>query len=356
VKPLLYAAALERGRDQWDAFEDAPLEHPDPSQPGGVWRPKNFDGTFLGRPVTMRYALDHSLNLPTVRVGLEVGMPAYRDKLRRLGLTGVADELNLASTLGGGVDASPLQMATAYASFANGGERVEPSFVRRVEDASGRVLYERPRPERRRVWPPEVAYVGLDLLLGVVNDPAPFGAGYARGARLVGREVGGKTGTSSDQKDLWFVGVAPGLSAAVWIGRDDNKAMAETVYSGTYAPPVWRDFAEGALRGRPSSPFQVPRGVSHRWVEGVRMAYRPPPSDARPAPAAPSEPDPPPSVAGAPSLRSRPRLTSCSTCAPRPRSWPTRRPTRPAPRRAASGPRICPSTPVPPNPSRPPLR
>jgi penicillin-binding protein 1A len=270
LKPVLYTALVEDGRNQWDTFEDSPVEVNDRSQPGGVWRPKNFDSSHLGRPVSMRYALDQSLNLPAVRAGETLGLDRFADKLRLLGLD-VRGSLTPSSVLGGGVDASPLQMAGAYAAFANGGEWVQPLFIRRVVDAGGQVLYEAGEPERRRAWTPEAAYVGLDMLLGVVNDPQPYNGGYARTARISGRPVGGKTGTSSDQRDLWFAGVTPGLAAAVWVGRDDNSAMPARSYSGVVVPPIWRAFVSGAnLSDRA---FAVPDEVAFQDVEGIRMAY-----------------------------------------------------------------------------------
>ncbi len=283
VKPLLYATAIEQGINQWETFMDAPIRLRIPGTDcfgrRDTWCPKNFDGpsAVKNAPVTLRYALDHSLNLPTVNLGLDsrVGRERFRDKLRQLGFT-VPDDLPYSSFIGG-IDANPLLMASAYASFVNGGIWIQPRYISRVEDASGRVLYDASSDDtliRRRVWSPQTAYVALDMIKGVVNDPAAISGQYALAAKIPGLDIGGKTGTSSGPVDMWFVGTIPRMTAAVWIGRDDNKPMyGRNVFSGTYNPPVWHDFMVRAIEGKPPGAYIEPSNIGYRSVQGVKMAY-----------------------------------------------------------------------------------
>ncbi|AEB11328.1 transglycosylase domain-containing protein [Marinithermus hydrothermalis] len=258
VKPFVYATALEAGWTQATTVEDSPVEYPDPTEPDGVWSPKNFDGTFLNRPVTIRYALDRSLNVPAVRTAEAIGLERVVAKLRAAGFT-VPKHPGLAVAIGG-VEVTPLRLAAAYASFINGGYVVEPQLIERVEDAEGRVLYQM-TPTRKRIWDEVVAYLGWDMLKGYVYDPM---GGLARRARIPGRVVGGKTGTSNEARDLWFAGVTRGLSAVVWVGRDDNKPLVlngRAPSSSVVNPPIWKNFVEEALRGRPGQDFPPPKGL-----------------------------------------------------------------------------------------------
>ncbi|HEX2864618.1 MAG TPA: transglycosylase domain-containing protein [Deinococcales bacterium] len=285
IKPILYAAAIEKGAQEWTTFDDKPVALPDKSQPTGVWTPKNFDGpkAYTNGPVTMRYALDHSLNLPTVRVGEYVGMTAFADKLKLLKFPDVPTSMPWAATIGGlPGGTNPLIMATAYATFVNGGIYNPPHFIRKVTSLNGdRVYFDAGagKPEDHpRVYTKQAAFITLDMIRGVVNDPPSISGNYANAARLPGRAplVGGKTGTSSDQKDLWFVGVTPELSAAVWLGFDDfGRRVPDSIYSGVYAPPIWAAYAQAALAGKPVRDYPAYRnlpGVSYRRVSGVNMA------------------------------------------------------------------------------------
>ncbi len=280
VKPLLFATALDAGVQQWDTFLDANLRI---NAPGtkcfdqyGVWCPKNFDGPakVLNAPVTMRYALDHSLNLPTARVLQKIGRDRYRDKLRQLGFE-VPNELPWSSAIGG-IEATPLKMAAAYASFINGGFYIEPRYIKRIEDSDGKVLYPQSADDevvKRRVWSPQIAYVALDMIRGVVNDPPSLSPEYAKDAKIGNRQVAGKTGTSSNVVDMWFVGATPEAVGAIWIGRDDNKGMGEQFFSGEWNPKIWRDMVSNALVGRPPQIWQTPEYIGYRDLQGVKMAY-----------------------------------------------------------------------------------
>lgn len=264
IKPLLYTLALEKGWKQSDTVLDSPIE--------GDYQPMNYDGRWTGRYVTMRYALDHSLNLPTVRIAQELGLPTFESKLRQLGLTPPPDA-GLSLSIGT-LEASPLQMAAAYAPFVNGGLYFEPSFVRRMEDGRGQTLYQRPKPQGQRVWDERVAWLGLDIIRGVVNDLSEEQGGLATRALISGWDVGGKTGTTNDIKDLWFAGVTPNLAGAVWVGKQEGGPLPDWAYSGTVPTPIWQAAVSGTLQGKPRQSFQEPQGIVYRVVRQVNMAFR----------------------------------------------------------------------------------
>ncbi|GGI88561.1 peptidoglycan glycosyltransferase [Deinococcus wulumuqiensis R12] len=272
IKPLLYTLALEKGWKQSDTILDSPIS--------GDYQPKNYSGTWTGVYVSMRYALNHSLNLPTVRMAQEIGIPTFEAKLRDLGLTPPRDG-GLSLSIGT-LEASPLQLAAAYAPFANGGLYYAPSTVRRVESAQGEVLYQRPDPVGKRVWDKRVAWLGLDMIRGVVNDLSAYQGGLATKARIEGWQVGGKTGTTNDIKDLWFAGVTPLTSGAVWVGKQEGGAMPNWAYSGDIPTPVWQQATAGALAGREAATFVPPEGIVYRTYYRLNMAFRTEEADQAP--------------------------------------------------------------------------
>ncbi len=263
IKPFVYTTALASGWSQASMVEDKEVSFPDPTQPGGVWKPKNYDGTFMNQAITIRYAMDRSLNVPAILTADSLGVRKLAAALGSAGFK-VAKTPGLAIAIGGGVGATPLQMAASYAAFANGGWRVEPRLIERVEDAAGHVLYQA-KSLRTRLWSADVAYLGWDMLKGYVYDEDPLGrANLAWRARIPGRVVGGKTGTSNNARDLWYAGVTRGMSAVVWVGRDDNQPMkmnGREPSSSVVNPPIWKDFVENALRGRPAGDFAAPEGL-----------------------------------------------------------------------------------------------
>ncbi|WP_189068173.1 transglycosylase domain-containing protein [Deinococcus radiotolerans] len=272
VKPLLYALALEKGWKQSDTVLDAPIR--------GDYQPMNYNRRWTGRYVTLRYSLDHSLNLPTVRIGQELGIPTFEAKLRDLGLTPPANA-GLSLTIGT-LEASPLQMASAYATFANGGLYYAPTLVRKVEDARGKVIYTRAAPTPKRVWDARTAWLGLDMLRGVVNDLSASQGGLATRALIPGWPVGGKTGTTNDVKDLWFAGVTPTVAGAVWVGKQEGGALPGWAYSGEIPTPIWQQAVAGTLAGQPETDFRQPDGVTYRVVRNVNMAFRTEDADNEP--------------------------------------------------------------------------
>ena len=270
-KPITYAAAIEQaGFTQATVLLDEKTRFPQPAgQP--TYEPGNHDNTFSGAH-TLRYHMDVSRNIPAI-LALEATTPeALAARATELGYENVKPLYSIAL---GSIEATPVQHAAAYTAFANDGVRMAPYFVSRVENANGDVIYEA-NERGTRVWTPQTAYIMLDLLYGNVND----GIGFSNRAndKLPGRWVGGKTGTTNDEKDIWFVGVTPGLVASVWIGYDDGSpvptrmpADAITEESGTVTSSrqpvyIWRDFAEAALSGKSNLPdeFPVPDGIVMR--------------------------------------------------------------------------------------------
>ncbi|ULH14812.1 penicillin-binding protein [Deinococcus sp. KNUC1210] len=261
IKPLLYTTALSTGITQLDRYDDTPISFPCPSCQGGKYEPKDFEGEMTGRAMSLREALDRSLNLPTVRLADKIGLPTFFDKLKELNIP-PNDGTGLAAALGA-VETTPVKMAAAYAPFANGGIYRPPRYVTRVLTARGELLYDSDREttQPHRIWTPQVAYLGLNMIEGVVDDLGTRQGGFSEPARIPGWSVGGKTGTSTGPKDLWFVGVNPYYVGAVWIGKQQGGNMATNIYSGVWAPPVWRDMMVPLLQGKPVRDFAQPPGI-----------------------------------------------------------------------------------------------
>ena len=304
IKPILYTLGMEKGLYPWSVVSNSYLQIYSAGTPARNGCPRNSycPRNFPGSPATtstLRFSLDFSLNLPTVRILRDfVGLAAYKDRLRMLGFE-IGDDIGYSSAIGG-INVNPIQMATAYATFVNGGTYIQPTYIRRIETADGRVLY--PSQDdlqvRRKVWSPQVAYTGLDMIRGVVNDPKEISGQFALPARIAGRDVAGKTGTTNNVVDMWFVGATPGLVAAVWMGNDNNSQMPQSAYSGDYMPIIWANFMKGALEGVPPSSYRIPDYVGFSIRQGIRMAYptRVDIPENAPPPRPPIEPDPPKST------------------------------------------------------------
>lgn len=271
-KPFVYLAALDNGFTPSSLINDAPAEF---SQGPGlpIWRPSNFDSEFLG-PITMRRALEKSRNIVTVRLAQAVGMEKVAEYARKFG---IADEMpNYLSFSLGAKETTLLRLTTAYAMLVNGGKKVLPSFIDRIQDNEGKTMWKHDRrpctgcnninwsenlnvPElpdtREQVSDPRTAYQIVTLLEGVATR------GTAAALRVLHKTLAGKTGTTNDAKDLWFVGFSPNLTAGVFLGYDDPQPMGERETGGTVALPIFKDFMEKALEGKPNIPFRVPPGV-----------------------------------------------------------------------------------------------
>ncbi|MBL8332445.1 MAG: PBP1A family penicillin-binding protein [Rubrivivax sp.] len=290
-KPLLVAAAFERGVLPETVVDDLPLTPPEGASDD--WNPRNSDGRFDG-PLTVREAMVRSKNLVSIRLLRQLGVSAARASVERFGLEPQRQPDNLTLALGAGA-ATPLQMATAYGVFANGGWRVGPVLIEKIVNARGEVLYEAPPPaplaEEQRVLAESTVFLVRSLLADVTLR----GTAARAQAQLKRPDLYGKTGTTNDAVDAWFAGFAPGVVAVGWIGHDDPRSLGERESGGGLALPAWIDFMGRVLKGRAVEPLQPPATVQQGpadwrplaepeggWV--LRIAA--PGSPADPAPAA----------------------------------------------------------------------
>ena len=281
-KPFLYSAALDHGYTPASLVNDAPLVFSDGTQ-GDDWRPRNSSGDFLG-PIRLREAFYRSRNLVSIRLMRDIGIDESLTYMERFGFN--RDELprNLSASLGT-PELTPLQIATGYAVIANGGHAVRPWLIERIENSEHQVIdFARPavvpavqEQEQRRID----AYVGLTpgqtpplaqvaeqvidprttyQLTSMLKDVITRGTG-ARARSLERSDLGGKTGTTNDQKDGWFAGFNGDHVAAVWVGFDQPATLGRREYGGTTALPIWMDFMAGALEGKPEHDLEQPEGL-----------------------------------------------------------------------------------------------
>src|SRR5438105_1104709 len=270
-KPFVYATALDNGYTPSTVVLDAPLEiDQGPGQPS--WRPENYEGKFYG-PSTLRFGIERSRNVMTVRLAQDVGMPLIAEYAKRFG---VYDNLPpyLSFALGAG-ETTLLRMVGAYAMFDNGGKKVQPTLIDRIQDRYGHTIYRhdqrecrgcdagkwdnQPEPtlldRRERVLDPMTAYQITSMMEGVVQR----GTGTA--VKEVGKPIAGKTGTTNDEKDVWFIGFSPDLVVGVFLGYDKPRHIADRATGGALAAPIFRDFMKVALADKPAVPFRVPAGI-----------------------------------------------------------------------------------------------
>ncbi len=270
-KPYVYATALDNGYTPSSVILDAPFEiSQGPGLP--VWRPQNYDHKF-GGPSTLRTGIERSRNVMTVRLAQDIGMPLIAEYARRFG---VYDDLPqvLSMALGAG-ETTVLRMVTGYSMFANGGRRIKPTLIDRIQDRYGRTIYrhdDRQCPDCNaeewkgqkeplmigksdQVMEATSAYQIVHIMEGVIQR----GTGTA--AKVVGKPLAGKTGTTNDEKDAWFVGFSPDLVMGVYLGYDQPKPMGKGQTGGTIATPIFRDFMKAALADKPATPFRVPPGI-----------------------------------------------------------------------------------------------
>ena len=261
IKPLLYTAAISTGLTQAHREDDKPISFPDPSAKNGRYEPQNFEGRTTYRSMSIREALDRSLNLVTVRLADRIGLQTFFGKLSQLDIP-PNEGTSYAAALGA-VETTPVKMAAAYAPFVNGGLYRSPRYIQRVTNARGEVLYDAATESRLpvRVWTPQVAYVGLDMMLGVVNDLTEAQGGLATRAKFGEWPVAGKTGTSNGPKDFWFVGTTPLYTGAVWVGKQQGGFMPQSYYSGYVNGPIWRRMMELAHKGVTPKKFVEPPGI-----------------------------------------------------------------------------------------------
>jgi penicillin-binding protein 1A len=261
-KPFVYAAAIRAGHSPNEMLEDAPISLPQPD--GTVWEPGNFEeNTFRGM-TTLRTALAQSINLVTIRLGLEVGAEAVADEARRYGFSTAIPAVP--AMFIGSADVIPLEMVSAYTAFASLGVRASPIAILRVEDAEGTVLW-RPLPRRERVMAPDQAFVLNDMLRDVVRVGTASGAVRRSGFTL---PAGGKTGTTNDYTDVWFIGFTRELVAGFWMGLDRPETIKPNAQGGLLVAPAWGAFMREVYERRPSpGEWGRPSGVVSREIDSA---------------------------------------------------------------------------------------
>jgi len=271
-KPFVYAAALDNGYTPSTVVMDAPIEI-DQGAGLGVWRPENYStGKYYG-PQTLRFGIEQSRNVMTVRLAQDVGMPLVAEYAKRFG---VYDDLPpyLSFALGAG-ETTVLRMVTAYSMFDNGGKRIKPTLIDRIQDRYGHTIYKHDQREcrgcnadkwanqnepilidkREQVIDPMTAYQVTSMMEGVVQR------GTATVVREVGKPIAGKTGTTNDEKDVWFVGFSPDLAVGVYLGYDKPRHIGRGATGGHMAAPIVKEFFKVALADKPAIPFRVPAGI-----------------------------------------------------------------------------------------------
>jgi penicillin-binding protein 1A len=263
IKPFIYVTALQHGYTELSIVQDAPIAIKTAS---GIWAPHNYEsGKFLGF-ITLKTALANSINTVSVRLVAALGVDAIIKTMRSFGITTeIPRHISIAL---GTADVSLLQMVSAYATFPTGGQRVTARFVTLVSGDDGKIVDDwRPIPPRPQVIRPEIAYLMVDLMKGVVQR------GTARGAQALGRPVAGKTGTSTNFRDAWFIGYTADLIAGVWVGRDDFKPIGYNTTGGATALPIWLEFMRAAHPDTPVRDFTPPADVT--FVRASEMSGEP---------------------------------------------------------------------------------
>jgi penicillin-binding protein 1A len=285
-KPLVYSAALDNGYTPSTVVMDAPIEIQMGN--GQIWRPENYSTGQYSGPSTLRFGIERSRNTMTVRLAEDIGMPLIGEYAKRFG---VYDELPnyLSYALGAG-ETTVMRMVTAYSMFANGGRRIKPTLIDRIQDRYGHTIYKHDQREcrgctapegwksqaeptlidrREQVMDPMTAYQITSIMEGVVQR------GTATVLREVGKPISGKTGTTNDEKDVWFIGFSPDIAVGVYVGYDKPRHMVGKASGGSIAAPIVRDFMKVALADKPAVPFRVPAGIKLIRVDarsGMRAA------------------------------------------------------------------------------------
>ncbi|MEH2347245.1 MAG: transglycosylase domain-containing protein [Nostoc sp.] len=248
-KPFVYYTAFASGKFTPNTtILDTPVSYRDGN---GWYSPHNYDNTFMGA-IPVRTALAQSRNIPAVKIGKAVGMNKVIQTCRTLGIMSPMEPVS--SLPLGAIGVTPLEMASAYATLANYGWQSPPTIIARITDSSGNVLLDN-TPKPQRVLDPWASAAILDVMQTVVKE------GTGRGADI-GRPVAGKTGTTSSEKDIWFIGTVPQLTTAIWVGKDNNQQLSGHATGGGMVAPIWRDFMQKALKDVPVENFKPPSQFS----------------------------------------------------------------------------------------------
>ena len=270
-KPFIYLAALDQGYTPSSIIVDGPIEFRDSA--GNVWRPENYSGEFYG-PTPLRVGVEKSRNLMTIRLTQEIGIDTVVDYAKKFG---ISDKMapHLANALGS-TETTLLRLTTAYGMIVNGGKKISPTFIDRVQDRYGKTVEQadtrvctgcgplvrwetQATPDipdnREQVGDPRTAYQMVSILEGVVQR------GTAKALISLDRPIAGKTGTTNDSKDVWFIGFTPDLVTGVFVGYDEPKSLGGKETGGSLAVPIFKEFMDKALKDTPPVPFRIPPGV-----------------------------------------------------------------------------------------------
>ncbi len=279
-KPIVYAAAIDNGYKPTSIILDAPIEIE--QGPGlDIWKPENYEKNESAGPATLRFGVEKSRNQMTVRLAQDLGMPIITEYAKRFG---VYDDLLpvLSMSLGAG-ETTLIKMATAYCMLANGGKQVKSTLIDRIQDRWGRTVWRHDErqcmgctadhwasqaepdliDDRKQIIDPHSAYQMTSILEGVVQR------GTATSLKALNRPIAGKTGTTNEEKDTWFIGFTPDLVVGVFVGYDTPKPMGKGNTGGAIAAPIFGDFVKQALADKPAAPFRVPPGIKL-----VRVNYK----------------------------------------------------------------------------------
>lgn len=230
---------------------DSPIVFEDRSQEDGVWKPRNFDGKFLG-PITLRKALVQSRNVVTVKILQDIGIDYATSYATNMGITSPLVR-NFSLALGSsGVTLQ--ELVRAYAVLGNAGKKVKPYFIRKIVDRTGNV-FEETKVQPEQVIDPRIAFITTHVMQEVVES------GTGQRVKSIGRPVAGKTGTTNDTRDAWFIGFTPSLIAGVWVGFDQERSLGRQEVGGRAAALIWLYFMEEVLKDKPVEEFPVPEGV-----------------------------------------------------------------------------------------------
>jgi penicillin-binding protein 1A len=248
-KPLVYAAAFDHGYTPASIVVDSPISFEDGSNK--IWKPENYEQEFRG-PTRLREALVHSINVVTVKVAQEIGLSYLISYLPRFGFERPFPR-NLSIALGSS-EVTLLELVRAYDAFATGGKLYDPIFITKITDSAGAVVEER-KPYYEQALSQETAYLITSILKSVIDR----GTGHR--ARVLARPAAGKTGTTNDQMDAWFIGFTPELVAGAWVGFDEKRTLGKEETGGRAAVPIWLEFMQGATEDQPVNDFPIPDGI-----------------------------------------------------------------------------------------------
>ncbi|MEA1991799.1 MAG: PBP1A family penicillin-binding protein [Thermodesulfobacteriota bacterium] len=251
-KPIIYTTALSKGLIAPNTIVvDEPISLPG-ADSQTMWEPENFDKTYMG-PITTRTALTHSRNVISVKIAKIIGLTSIHDMARRMGIeTPMANNLSISL---GSSEVTPIEMARAFSTFPNLGKNIKPQFIQAVRNRKGEII-EQLEPVFSEAVDPVTTFQMVHLLRGVIQE------GTGRNARALGIPAGGKTGTTDNCRDAWFIGFTPEVVATVWVGREDKKSLGKKETGGRVACPIWTSFMSVTKEEMIKQDFSMPQGIA----------------------------------------------------------------------------------------------